>query len=195
MSASPGGSIAVSTPRMSCTFPATTGLPGIRSTAAPHGSRLRYPGLPTADGTETGWGWAWYFNRKILCSDKVQTGVFYAYNYGPTASPNLPGLWKTTDGGRTWARVKAGTIGQWTTYHAQMNSVPDNAGHLFFTAGREQNQPLYRSTDGGATWSEVAERQGRHILSALGRPADGAQYPTVFVSGKVQRCLRDLAFD
>ena len=82
----------------------------------------------------------------------------------------------------TWVRVKAGTIGEWTTYHAQLNSVPDREGHLFFTAGVDQEQPFYRSTDGGESWTEVAGF--RNVISfGFGKAASGSAYPTVFVSG------------
>jgi photosystem II stability/assembly factor-like uncharacterized protein len=185
MSASPGGSIAVSTPINIVHVPGNNGVARYTLDGGSTWLPLSIQGLPTAEGVdETGWGWLWAFNRKILCADKVQPGVFYAYNYGPTDKPALAGLWKTTDGGRAWTQVKRGTIGQWTTYHTQMNSVPENAGHLFFTAGREQAQPLYRSTDGGATWTAVAKLKDIYSFG-FGKAADGAKYPTVFVCGRV----------
>jgi photosystem II stability/assembly factor-like uncharacterized protein len=184
MSASPGGSIAVSEPGNVVHIPSNNGVARYTLDGGTTWLPLLIPRLPVADGTETGWGWLWALNRKILCADKVQAKVFYAYNYGPSGKPELAGLWKTTDGGVTWGRVKAGTIGQWTTFHTQMNSVPDNAGHLFFTAGREQNQPFYRSTDGGATWSEVANVRDV-ITFGFGKAGQGAQYPAVFIAGKV----------
>lgn len=184
MSASPGGSIAVSAPENIVHVPGNNGVARYTQDGGATWLPLTIPGLPAVDGTETGWGWHWVFNRKILCADKVQPNVFYAYNYGPSGKPELAGLWKTTDGGRNWARAKAGKIGEWTTFHTQMDSVPGSAGHLFFTAGLEQNQPLYRSTDGGGEWTEVANV--KDVISfGFGKPADGTQYPALYIAGKV----------
>lgn len=184
MSTARGGSIAVSSPENIVHAPGNNGVAKYTLDGGTTWQLLNIAGLPTEDGLESGWGWAWYFNRKVLCADKVQPNVFYAYNYGPRGKDELAGVWKTVDGGRTWAKAKDGKIGLWTSFHTQMNSVPNNAGHLFFTAGREQNQPLYRSTDGGATWSEVADVMDV-ISFGFGKPADGMQYPAVFVSGKI----------
>lgn len=182
MSASSGGSIAVSTPGNIVHIPNNNGVAKFTLDGGKTWSPLNIPGLPDANGVETGWGWLWALNRKILCADKKQSNVFYAYNYGPKGSSGLAGLWRSENGGTNWERVKTGTIGDWTTYHAQMNSVPDNAGHLFFTAGMEQNQPLYRSLDGGISWKAVADF--KNVISfGFGKAASGSSYPTIFVSG------------
>ncbi len=184
MSASPGGSIAVSTPINIVHIPSNNGVARFTTDGGTTWRPLAIPGLPLVDGDQrgTGWGWSWVHNRKILCADKASPNVFYAYNYGPQDRPGLAGLWRTQDGGITWVRVKAGSIGEWTTFHAQLNSVPDREGHLFFTAGADQEQPFFRSTDGGASWTEVAGF--RNVISfGFGKAASDRAYPTVFVSG------------
>lgn len=184
MSKSSGGSIAVSTPGNIVHIPSNNGVAKYTLDGGISWAPLDIPGLPAVDGASggTGWGWQWSFNRRILCADKAVPNVFYAYNYGPQGKPELAGLWRSEDGGRRWSRVKEGTIGEWTTYHAQLNSVPGQEGHLFFTAGLDQNQPFYRTQDGGSTWIEVSA--WKNVISfGFGKPAPSAQYPTIFVIG------------
>jgi len=182
MSPAPGGSIAVGASDNVVHIPGNNGVARYSSDGGRSWLPLAIPGLPKVDGIESGWGWLWAFHRKILCSDKALANVFYAYNYGPKGTPELAGVWRSNDGGRTWQQVKAGPMGQWTTFHAQMDSVPDQGGHLFFTAGLEQGQPLYRSVDGGVTWTTVTGFKNV-IAFGFGKTLNQNTYPTIFVSG------------
>jgi hypothetical protein len=144
--------------------------------------------LPTSG--ETGWSFSIYQNRHVFVADRVLPKTFYAYNYGPEASPRVAGTYRSVDGGRTWAKVGAGfgVPGSMGT-SARLASVPGHAGHLFFVIGTTSaTQPhpykvaLKRSTNGGATWEDVSNTQEAWAIG-FGKPASGHLYPAVYMAG------------
>jgi len=114
----------------------------------------------------------------------VAERTFYGYN-------DLKGLYRSTDGGATWKLVHSGEIAPWSGFNAELQSVPDHAGHLFFTSGSQggaqDHHPapnsFMRSVDGGATWTAVPE-----VLEvrAFGFGKALTNYPAIFIVGWVR---------
>jgi hypothetical protein len=139
------------------------------------------PAAPTSG--ETGWGFAYYLNRHIAAADRVTIGTFYLYNY-------LEGLYRSADSGTAWTLVHSGEITPWSSYNAELKTVPGRAGHLFFTGGPQggggsphpASEPFMRSTDGGVTWTAVP-----NVLEVwafgFGAPAASGGYPSIYIVG------------
>lgn len=70
------------------------------------------------------------------------------------------GVWKSTDGGDTWAEV--GDINSSRIYKIEMD--PDDSDRLLAAA----NDGLYRTTDGGTTWTEVYATKVRDVQFGVG---------------------------
>ena len=122
------------------------------------------------------------FKKRGITADRVLPNTFYLY-YGGY------GVFKSTDGGNTWANVYNGNNGyidpanpQFAYYNAWLSSVPGNAGHLFYTGGWQLgasypvNERFCRSTDGGATWTAVPNVM-QVTCFGFGAPAPGQTYP------------------
>jgi hypothetical protein len=141
--------------------------------------------------TGTGWGFAFYLNRQICAADRVNANTFYLYNDG-SGSARAAGIYQSTDGGATWSHVYARSFPN-SGYSAQMRSVPEQAGHLFFTSGTQSaphpaEQAFYRSTDGGKTWNVVPDV--KEVFSfGFGKAPPGRSYPAIFIYGWVNRVL------
>jgi photosystem II stability/assembly factor-like uncharacterized protein len=122
---------------------------------------------------------ALYMSRRIVTADRVRPGTFYLFMLGQ-------GVFRTTDGGDTWARVSdfSPFVGGFYDYHVTLTAVPGREGHLFLTPGRLDGittVPLRRSTDGGATWTNVANVTG---VSAVGfGKAFSGGYPSIYIAG------------
>ena len=146
------------------------------------------PGLDFA-GERAGSHFALYLSRKILTADKNLPGTFYLAHSGvKRGSENVgAGLWRTSNAGRTWAKVYAGEIGQASVYNALLKSVPGQAGHLFFTSGPLEGEPGFRtpfrrSDDGGVTWRDVPGLNNVHAFG-FGKAAAGKSKATLFAAG------------
>lgn len=137
-------------------------------------------------GSHSAWGWTdsrWNTSSGVLESkdggaswvahDPVPgwgTGHAINFLYNPAlgignASTWLlgtqgPGMWRTTDAGRTWTQVTTSTIqhGGGTVYH-------DKAGILYASG----TYGILRSIDNGATWTEVGPRGGYSTVFGDGR--------------------------
>ena len=133
---------------------------------------------------ESGWGWAYYFRRRVIAADRVLPNTFYAYNY-------LTGVYRSTDGGDTWTRLTT-TPFAFSGYHAKLKTVPGKAGHLFYTSGTQGGPddahpgavPFKRSIDGGTTWSDVSG-VAEVLAFGFGKEAIPGGYPTIFIAGWV----------
>lgn len=175
-----GGSIAVSTPLNILWLPSD-------SPASPYYTTdggATWKSVIIAGTTSPGWGSAYYMNSTFACADRVTPNTFYLYNYGT-------GLYRSTDGGKSWTQVYTGTIGYWAGANAQLISVPGRAGELFFTNGQQDwgsypaPYPLYHSTDGGATWTGVAGT-GEPYAVGFGKSANPSKYPVaIYMAGWV----------
>jgi hypothetical protein len=134
--------------------------------------------LPEVPANEMGSHFQFYLRRQVLVADRVQAGVFYLYH-------TSKGLYKTMDGGETWALVFKGEITPWSVFNAKIQAVPNQAGHLFFSPGGLDgiDAEFKRSKDGGITWSEIADVT-RVNAFGFGKPIDSSAYPTIFFAGK-----------
>ena len=126
-----------------------------------------------------------YLHRKTLVADPVEPATFYWWHSGDGDNRALLGLWKTGDGGEHWRRVHEGEIAPHHDKSAKLRAVPGKAGHLFFTSGvyGPFDTRLRRSTDGGRSWRALDVDWVDDV--AFGKPARGADYPTVFVAGRI----------
>ncbi len=142
-----------------------------------------FPGLPRGvyNEVETGWGWAYFLKRQIACADKT-AGTFYAFNYGPSAAPQIAGVHRSEDGSN-WHHVYHGSPIPWPTYHAKIDCAPGQTGHLFMCAGPMQAESGFvRSKDGGETWALIPGIT-RCDGFGFGKAIKAGGYPTVFFQG------------
>jgi hypothetical protein len=133
---------------------------------------------------------AYYLNRQILVADATTLQRFYFLVYASDAS--FSGVYRTDDGGVTWARTSPIPGAQdpsiWA-WNAHLKSPV--AGHLWMTAGEEGGGSpagvgqLWRSTDGGTTFTPLPDVL-EPINIAFGAPAHAGGYPVLFMSGYYQ---------
>ena len=174
-----GGGIAASTPENIVWAPSDNATPYYSNDGGATWLQAAIKGTPTSG--ETGWGFAYYLNRHIVAADRVAFGTFYIYNY-------LKGLYRSSDGGATWALVHSREIAPFSGFNATLKTVPGQKGHLFFSSGPQDGNihpaanPFMRSTDGGATWTAVPK-----VLEvrAFGFGKPSGEYATIFICGWV----------
>ena len=83
----------------------------------------------------------------------------------------------------------SGSISSSDFYNSELESVPGEAGNLFFTAGPQGgSQPdgigFYQSTNQGATWTALANVDDVSCFG-FGAAAPGESYPSIFIVGWV----------
>src|SRR5438034_5207957 len=108
------------------------------------------------------------FHTRTVTVEGVLSNTFYLYYAGQ-------GVFETTNGRVTWTKVFNGQISPSSQYNATLESVPGQAGNLFFTGGWQSNMPseqFYRSTNGGATWTAVPNVTEVNCFG-FGAPAPG----------------------
>lgn len=116
------------------------------------------------DGENEGGSHFQYFLRRtVLQADPIAADTFYLFHQDL-------GLYRSTDGGATWAVVSSdGLPTGWTAgwFNAELVADPGVEGHLLYTPGRinEAVFPMYESVDGGENWREVP---GTSNITAIG---------------------------
>jgi len=126
-----------------------------------------------------------YADQRTVTADRVQPNTFYLYYAGH-------GFYKSVDGSVTWTLVSQPSFTPtWDTQDTDLQSVPGEAGNLFFTHGPQPgalNQPLnegfYQSTDGGVTWSAIPNVLEVETFG-FGAPEDLGGYPAIYIVGWV----------
>ena len=173
-----GGTIAASTPQNIIWAPADGNQPYYTLNGGQTWNPIALPNV-------TSWGsfdWAYYLDTRTVTADRVLANTFYLY-YGGV------GLFETTNGGVNWTEVHSGSISAADTYNSELESVPGQAGNLFFTAGPQSGlQPdgigFYRSINQGVTWTPVANVQDVSCFG-FGAAAPGQNYPSIYIVGWV----------
>jgi hypothetical protein len=130
----------------------------------------------------SGFVWAFYLQERVVVADRSQANTFYLYYSGK-------GVYRTTDGGKTWKQQFNGTISANDSYNANLQATPGKAGHLFFSGGPLSGthpvaESFYHSIDGGTTWNAIPNVK-EVITFAVGPAKNSSSYPALFIAGWV----------
>lgn len=131
-----------------------------------------------------------------IAIDPRDSNVVFVAAQGPLWSPGGErGLYKTTDGGRTWKAVISGTENTGVTDVVIDPKNPDNMyaatwqrrRHFYTLINGGPESAIYRSVDGGNTWTRVRSGLPQGDLGRIGlsvSPADtDVIYATVEAAG------------
>ena len=110
----------------------------------------RNSGLGTADDMNC-WMIERYSNGDLFCA------VTMALDASLVAHPG--GLWKSTDGGLTWAQVNASQMIPWPVSF-DVDPTDENVIYVagFMGSSGLNNGGVWKTTDGGATWSHIVDK-------------------------------------
>ena len=180
-----GGTIAASTPNNIIWSPAGGLAPFYTLNGGATWTQISLPGVSNWSTFD----WAYAFDTRTVTADRVLTNTFYLYDADQGGAQ--AGVFKTTNGGQTWTKVFSGQIVNYSFYNGELESVPGQAGNLFFTGGIQgdgsTNQTwasFMRSTDGGSTWTAVPNVT-EVFCYGFGAAAPGANYPSIYIAGWV----------
>jgi hypothetical protein len=138
---------------------------------------------------------AYNHSRRILIKDKNAASTAYAYNIGDASGSASDlacrGIWKTTDYGATWNRIKSSFIVSFGADAYYGRFTQGAAANEWFWCGADECPGLWRSTDGMVTWSNVVGTDnvfgafgfGEVFGVAVGKSAPGTSIPTILVAG------------
>jgi photosystem II stability/assembly factor-like uncharacterized protein len=142
----------------------------------------------TGDGifksTDAGKSWAYAGSRdthttSAIAIDPRNADLVYAASMGHAFAPNSDrGVFKTTDGGKTWTKV---LFVNDATGAIALSMDPKHPETLYAAMWQAQRQPwrlvsggagsgLYKTTDGGAHWAKLSHNPGypRGVLGRIG---------------------------
>jgi photosystem II stability/assembly factor-like uncharacterized protein/chorismate mutase len=147
----------------------------------------------SVDGGKT-WKYAGLRNTRTISAIVVSpddANIVYAASMGHVFAPNAErGVFKSTDGGKTWHKIlfvddKTGAI--------DLVMDPHDSNVLYATMWQTQRTPwslddggpgsgLYKSTDGGGHWSNISRNPGlpRGVLGRIGVAVAGSDSQVVF---------------
>ncbi len=138
-----------------------------------------------------------------IAIDPRDSNVVYVAAQGPLwSSGGERGLYKTTDGGKTWKAVIAGTEHTGATDVAISPSNPDilfaatwqRRRHFYTLINGGPESAIYKSVDAGATWTKLRSGLPQGDLGRIGlaiSPADNSViYATVEASGNLSGIFR-----
>lgn len=121
-------------------------------------------------------------NRQALAADRVTSGTFYVIDTNGNVC-------RSTNNGATFALQRAGPM-DGSPYRDSMQSVPGQAGHLFFTPGPQpgamhpsSTSHLWKTTNGGGNFAPIASAtllEPWKIGFGVAQPGGGG-YPTLYV--------------
>lgn len=123
------------------------------------------------------------------CADRVDPNKFYIYNALFGNTPNIKGVYVSTDGGQHFTYQGSGSDP--FSFGITMRSikcVPGQNGYLFAATGSNAgaahpvpNNPFKKSTNGGAKWTAIANMLEVNAF-AFGKAGPSGS-PTLFVAG------------
>ncbi|HEV3341909.1 MAG TPA: hypothetical protein VG125_16195, partial [Pirellulales bacterium] len=174
-----GGSIAASTPDNILWAPANGNHPYYTLNGGETWNSVVLPGVSSWAGFQG----EFYANDRDITADRVLPNTFYLVFDGQ-------GVYQTTNGGVSWTQVYAASPASgpfvYTGADESIQSVPGEAGNLFYTPGIEAlpDDLFYQSTNGGVTWNAVANVDAVDAFG-FGAAAPGQSYPAIYIVGWV----------
>lgn len=149
------------------------------TTASPCGSGTSYTFLPVQMGD-----WLYILAQHQLIADPLTPGTFYLKMTFGNSGGNDGGLWKSVDGGKTWAETAGTNQVPRYTHWGRMAANPNASGDLWLVDGWQgaAAHGLFHTTDGGNSFT----RSGAFDYAwqvALGKAAPGESYPAIYVYG------------
>ena len=97
------------------------------------------------------------------------------------------GVYETTNGGVSWTQVYSGDITPFDWYNAELESVPGEAGNLFFTGGSQGGaQPDRKTFYAFDQWRSDLDRRSQCAevsCFGFGAAAPGQSYPAIYIVG------------
>lgn len=163
-----------------------------------------------SENQATGWIHANYSLHTIRAvADKDNPGHYYIYNVGTgSGGPTdlaLRGIWKSTDYGATFNRIKSTLIDTYVRdfWNSKLKQVPGKPGHFWFTAGpvgvvgdAPATNQMFVSTDYMATWTAIPNASVREVVDmGFGKAAGGASYPAIYAFAENSGLYRCIDFD
>lgn len=99
-----------------------------------------------------------YFNVGVVDVDVKGNDIIISYNPVHVESWISTGIWRSTDGGRTWLRSDNGIPDSSWPYsvYGNVQRAPHNPNIAVTSSGGA----VFRSTDGGSTWVLIAGQRG-----------------------------------
>ncbi len=96
-------------------------------------------------------GFVRYSVSKIVIDPTNANTVYVGFNFGVNGFSGNVGVWKTTDGGTTWALVLTGFISDISINPSTPQTVYAAGGYAFGTS----SNGVYKTTNGGTNWALV----------------------------------------
>jgi hypothetical protein len=111
--------------------------------------------------------------------------------FTPAAGPGS-GIWKSTDGGATWAQLTGGGLPAGPLGRIGLAVAPGSGGRrVYALITAEHGAGLYRSDDGGAAWQRVNDDPGLGSWYFSRLTVDPRDPDTVYVMGRSMQRSRD----